>query len=178
MDSLSNYNYTQIDFTYQPFNTFQSGMLNYYKKRRKAVFDYGQGNSSITSKDNSFSSTVISIKRAAPNNSEMPYTLRYSPLRKIESDIGTCAYNSKNDISVDKCLQIGTSLESLENYYKEGNEKIKRMNEQIQNQIKNFNVVQTSGKSNISIKLVNNKLKEKSDLCDEYMKTNTTANRK
>ena len=64
------------------------------------------------------------------------------------------------------------------NYYKEGNEKIKRMNEQIQNQIKNFNVVQTSGKSNISIKLVNNKLKEKSDLCDEYMKTNTTANRK
>ena len=46
----------------------------------------------------------------------MPYTLRYSPLRKIESDIGTCAYNSKNDISVDKCLQIGTSLESLENY--------------------------------------------------------------
>ena len=47
MDSLSNYNYTQIDFTYQPFNTFQNGMLNYYKKRRKAVFDYGQGNSSI-----------------------------------------------------------------------------------------------------------------------------------
>ena len=35
MDSLGNFNDTNLDFTYQPFNTFQNGMLNYYKKRRK-----------------------------------------------------------------------------------------------------------------------------------------------
>ena len=174
MDSLGYYNnYTKIDFAYQPFNTFQSGTLNYYKRRRRQVFDYEQGNNSTISKDNSFSSTVISIKR---KTSEKPYTLRYSPVRKIESDIGAGGYNSKKDnpreISVDKCLQIGTNLENLENYYKEGNEKIKRMNEQIQNQIKNLNLVQSSGKSKVMNDSVNKKLKEKSDLCDEYIKTN------
>ena len=166
MDSLGNFNYTQVDFSYQPFNTFQNGMLNYYKKRRKEVLDCGQGNSSTTSKDNSFSSTVVSIKHTAQKQSEKPYTLRYSPARKIESDIGTGGFNSKRniprEISVDKCLQIGTSLENLETYYKEGNEKIKRMNEQLQNQIKNLNVV---GKSKISIDLSNKKLKEKSSGC-------------
>ena len=39
MDSLGNFNDTNLDFTYQPFNTFQNGMLNYYKKRRKEVLD-------------------------------------------------------------------------------------------------------------------------------------------
>ena len=176
MDSLGNFNDTNLDFTYQPFNTFQNGMLNYYKKRRKEVLDCDQRNSSTTSKDNSFSSTIVSVKRTASKHPDKPYTLRYSPARKIESDIGTIGYNSKKnipkEISVDRCLQIGTSLESLENYYKEGNEKIKKMNEQLQNQIKNLNVVQSSGKSKMSIDLVNRKLKEKSDLCDEYVKKN------